>query len=244
MDFPIDIVVVIFFVALLQSIFGVGVLLVGTPVLMLAGYSYFDVLSLTLPVSLTISLSQVIKYYKHINKALFKKAFPIVVTMIIIGMYFAKYLGAYVGIIMGLFLFLTSFKGTINVFLPENSSNKRVSAVIFLMSLIQGTTSLGGAILPFVVSQKCSSKEEKLAATAAIYVLFQLTQITFIVINKYQFNFSNTGICVLVGFITYSLIGKKVFQAIKSEGYTKYLRIFIRVVAIMLVTIKIYNLYK
>jgi len=244
MDFPIDIVVVIFFVALLQSIFGVGVLLVGTPVLMLAGYSYFDVLSLTLPTSLTISLSQVIRHYKHINLSLFKKAFPIVVTMIIIGMYFAKYLGAYVGIIMGLFLFLTSFKGTINAILPENSSNKRLSSVIFLMCLIQGTTSLGGAILPSVVSQKCSSKEDKLATTAAIYVLFQLTQITFIVINKYQFNFSNTGICVLVGFITYSLIGKKVFQAIKSEGYTKYLRIFIRVVAIMLVTIKIYNLYK
>lgn len=241
---PFDIIIVIFFVALLQSIFGVGVLLVGTPVLMLAGYSYFEVLSLTLPTSLIISLSQVIKHYKFINVTIFKKAFPIVVTMIIIGMYLAKYLGAYVGIIMGLFLFLTSFKFTVNAILPPHSSNKRVSVVIFLMCLIQGTTSLGGAILPSVVGQKCNTKEEKLATTAAIYVLFQLTQITFILLNKYQFDFSRTGVCVLIGFVSYSLIGKNLFQAIKSEGYAKYLRIFIRVVAVLLVIIKIYNLNK
>ena len=67
MTISFDIVLIIFFVALLQSIFGVGVLLVGTPVLMLAGYTYFDVLSLTLPTSLIISLSQVVKHYKYIN---------------------------------------------------------------------------------------------------------------------------------------------------------------------------------
>lgn len=242
MFLPFDILAVIFFVALLQSIFGVGVLLVGTPLLMLFGYSYFDVLSLTLPTSLIISLSQVIKHYKFINISLFKKSFPIVITMIIIGMFLAKYLGGFVGIIMGLFLFITSFKATVNAILPPNSSKQRLSIVIFFMCLIQGTTSLGGAILPTIVSQKCHDKEQKLGTTAAIYVLFQLTQIAFILLNNYQLNFSKTGICMFIGFISYSLIGKNLFQAIKSEGYAKYLRLFIRVVAILLVAIKIYYL--
>jgi uncharacterized membrane protein YfcA len=242
MTIPIDIVLIVFFVALLQSIFGVGVLLVGTPLLMLAGYSYFYVLSLTLPTSLVISISQVLKYYKHINIPLFKKAFPIVIIMIIIGMFLAKFLGGYVGIFIGFFLFFTSFEYTANAILPANSSEKRVSIVIFLMCLIQGTTSLGGAILPSVVSQKCKTKEQKLATTSAIYVLFQLTQIAYILFYNHHFNFSKTGICVIVGFVTYSLIGKNLFQAIKSDGYIKYLRVFIRVVALLLVTLKIYNL--
>lgn len=242
MDLSSDIIIIIFFVALLQSVFGVGVLLVGTPLLILVGYSYFDVLSLTLPTSLIISLSQVIKHYKHINISLFIKSFPIVIIMIILGMFFARYLGSLVGIIMGFFLFLTSFKSIANSILPSNSSGKRLSIVIFFMCLIQGTTSLGGAILPSVVSQKCNEKEQKLGTTAAIYVLFQLTQIAFIWLNNYQFDFSKTGICMIIGFVSYALIGKKLFQAIKSDGYEKYLRLFIRVVAILLVIIKVYNL--
>jgi uncharacterized membrane protein YfcA len=240
----IDIFLIILLVAVLQSIFGVGVLLVGTPILMLVGYSYFEVLSFTLPTSLVISISQVSRYYKDINFILLKKALVFAIPIIPIGMIIAAYLGSIIGIIMGLFLFLTSFSYFVKFILPVNASNTQLSIILFLMGLIQGSTSLGGGILPSIVNQKCSLKEQKLATTAAIYILFQLTQISFIIVKKYPINFSKSGICVIIGFVAYEVIGKKLFRSIKSEGYTVHLRTFIRVVAIMLVTIKLYNLNK
>jgi uncharacterized membrane protein YfcA len=244
MFIALDICFIIFFVAILQSVFGVGVLLVGTPILMLFGYPYFEVLSLTLPTSFVISVSQVSKYYKDINWALVKRALYFTIPMIPIGMIFAGYLGAMVGIIMGVFLVLSSFNFILKKILPPNATNGRLSVVLFFMGLIHGTTNLGGDILPSVVNQKCSLKEQKLATTAAIYIMFQLTQIIFILIKKYPVDVSKSGICVLIGFFAYAIVGKRLFKSFKSENYTKHLRIFIRSVAVLLITIKLYNLNK
>lgn len=237
-----DIFTIIFFVAILQSLFGVGVLLVGTPILMLAGYPYFEVLSLTLPTSMIISISQVSKYYGDINWYLVKKALFFTIPVIPIGMLFAGYLGAMVGIIMGIFLFFTSFGIVARKILPPNASSKRLSIALFVMGAIHGTTNLGGDILPSVVNQKCKLKQQKLATTAAIYIMFQITQISFILIKQYPVDVSKSGMCVLIGFIAYAVVGRKLFQYINSDGYTQYLRYFIRLVAVMLIAIKIYNL--
>ena len=237
-----DIYAVIFFVAILQSVFGVGVLLIGTPILILIGYPYFEVLSLTLPASLVISLSQVAKYYRHVNLYLLKRAIFFAVPTIFIGMLFGSYLGNFVGIVMGLFLFLTSFESNIRLVLPDNLSETRTSIVFLLVGIIQGTTSLGGAILPSIVNKCCDLKEHKLAMTAAIYVLFQLTQILYILLNKAPLNFSKSVTCVFIGYFTYAIIGKKLFHAIKNGGYSKYLQIFIRGVAIILISIKLYHI--
>lgn len=244
MNIALDICIIIFFVAILQSLFGVGVLLVGTPILMLFGYPYFEVLSLTLPTSLVISIIQVSKYHKVINWYIVKKALLFTIPMIPIGMIFAGYLGSTVSIIMGVFLFFTSFNFIVKRILPPNASGARLSSVLFFMGLIHGTTNLGGDILPSVVNQKCHLKEHKIATTAAIYIMFQITQITFILIKKYPVDITKSGICVLIGFFAYAVVGKRLFQSIKSEGYTKHLRTFIRLVAILLISFKLYNLYK
>ncbi len=239
-----DICVIIFFVAILQSVFGIGVLLVGTPILMMFGYPYFEVLSLALPTSFVISVSQVNRYHKDINWELVKRAFYFTIPFIPIGMIFAGYLGPMVGIIMGVFLVLTSFNFIVIKILPPNASDRRLSVVLLFMGLIHGTTNLGGDILPSVVNQKCRFKEHKLATTAAIYIMFQITQITFILINKYPIDISKSGICMFIGYFAYAVVGKRFFKSFKSQNYTVYLRIFIRLVALFLVAIKLYNLNK
>ena len=68
---------VIFFIltifSFIQSIFGVGLLLFGTPSLLLIGYEYHEILNILLPASITISFLQVIKSKENINKS--KKVF-------------------------------------------------------------------------------------------------------------------------------------------------------------------------
>ena len=63
------IVALIILVSMLtQLLFGVGVLLWGTPSLILLGYEFTTALSLLLPISLGISGLQVGQNFQHINK--------------------------------------------------------------------------------------------------------------------------------------------------------------------------------
>ena len=49
---------IIIFLIFFQSIFGIGLLLFGTPTFLLLGYNFLEVLNLLLPMSVTISLIQ------------------------------------------------------------------------------------------------------------------------------------------------------------------------------------------
>lgn len=232
---------VIFFVALLQSVFGVGVLLVGTPILMLMGYPYFEVLCLTLPTSFFISLIQVGKFNRNINKNLFMKSMLFTVPILPMGMILASYLGNFVGIFMGFFLIVTTYNFVAEFILPPHASSIRVSITLIFMGIIHGATNLGGGILPSVVNQKCETKQQKLATTAAIYLLFQVTQIAFIIFSNYHLDISKSFYCILVGLSAYVFLGKYLFSLFPVEQYKDHLRIFIRIVAFLLVSVKLYN---
>ena len=59
MEFYILLVIIV--TAMIQSLFGVGVLLFGTPLLLLGGYNFVNALTVLLPISLVINLFQIIK---------------------------------------------------------------------------------------------------------------------------------------------------------------------------------------
>jgi len=72
--------------SIVQSIFGVGLLLFGTPTLLLLEYSYSETLWLLLPCSVTISLIQVVNDYKLIEAK--KRAVYLVIPTLVLGLAF------------------------------------------------------------------------------------------------------------------------------------------------------------
>lgn len=58
---------IIFLLCLFQSVFGIGLLLFGTPSFLLLGYDFSSTLTLLLPISITVSFLQLI-YKKSLNK--------------------------------------------------------------------------------------------------------------------------------------------------------------------------------
>ena len=62
--------ILIFFLVILQTIVGVGVLVLGTPLLLLLNYNMIEVMNLLLPISITTSLLNYI--YLKFNKEKFK----------------------------------------------------------------------------------------------------------------------------------------------------------------------------
>ena len=68
-----DILATILLTATIQSLFGVGVLLFGTPILLVLGYDFITALTILLPISLTINLLQVSKDYRHIHLPFYRQ---------------------------------------------------------------------------------------------------------------------------------------------------------------------------
>jgi hypothetical protein len=59
-----------------QSLFGVGVLLVDTPILLVLEYDFIAALTILLPISLTINLQQVSKDSLHIHLPFIGRSSP------------------------------------------------------------------------------------------------------------------------------------------------------------------------
>ncbi len=56
-----DTLIIIVITSFIQSIFGVGVLLFDTPLLLLVGYDFIEAIVILLPISITINFFQIIK---------------------------------------------------------------------------------------------------------------------------------------------------------------------------------------
>ncbi len=52
---------IVFVTSVMQSLFGVGVLLFGTPLLLLAGYPFLQSLLILLPISISINVLQILE---------------------------------------------------------------------------------------------------------------------------------------------------------------------------------------
>ena len=75
--------ITILLTAVVQSIFGVGMLLFGTPILLLLGYSFVDALGIVLPISIAISLLQVIKHVDYVDTAFYKNVLRYSIPVVI-----------------------------------------------------------------------------------------------------------------------------------------------------------------
>jgi uncharacterized membrane protein YfcA len=71
-----EIIIIIFLLSIIQSIIGVGLLIIGTPILLAYNFDFFETLQILLPYSLIVNLYQLInrtkKKYLFYNKLSFK----------------------------------------------------------------------------------------------------------------------------------------------------------------------------
>ena len=68
-----EIMLIVVVTAVIHSIFGAGILLIGTPVLLLLGYDFVDILVVLLPISIALNVMKMSKYHAHIDLELLYK---------------------------------------------------------------------------------------------------------------------------------------------------------------------------
>lgn len=235
---PPEILGIIFAVSIVQSLFGVGVLLIGTPTLIALGYPYFEALSFLLPTSLAISLIQIVELRGRANPEFVREIVVYTLPIIPIGMLVAGSFGNHLGIIIGALLIGLIFERVSNFLFPPTPSPLRRRFGLSVLGFVHGLTNLGGAVLPAFNNQRHELKEHKLANIASAYALFVVVQIFYMALfvkEYFDAKILGIGVCVVSGVLGNRLIGSWLCNSINSEKYSRLLKVYVMLIGVLLV---------
>ncbi len=227
------IILTLFFTGIVQSVIGVGILLFGTPILLLIGFNYFDVLNILLPVSLAVNIFQISNRIKEIDKNLSKDLFILVLPFVAISLTFATYINFDFSVAIGFFLLFLSISKLINFNINALIKGKMY---LILMAIIHGITNLGGSLLTGYISIKEWDKNKTRTNIAFCYLAFATTQLITLTINdKLQLN-QYFLVHIFFGLIIFFFTNKLIFKNIKESHFSKLISLLLLVFGIILLT--------
>jgi uncharacterized protein len=222
---------VIVVLSVVQSFFGMGVLIFGTPTLLLMGYDFATTLSHLLPASFAISLLQVLSAGSNrvpVSRYLYFLCLP----GIGIGLWLtdASPLASWTNNLVGGTLLLSALLR----FWPRPQKlisimfEKYLPAYHFIMGVIHGLTNLGGALLTILASGINTEKEAIRYTVAHYYLAFSATQVLLLatIMGHYSILLTNLPSAVIAALI-YLLVGNRIFTRATNQFYNLALTIFI-----------------
>lgn len=215
-----------------QSLFGVGVLLWGTPALMLYGFSYVNVLNILLPISLCISVTQVFAKRQLLSHENTKKFLVLCLPYLVLGLLLVLTISVDPTLFVILALFLAGFLRLLNPSVIKSKITTKKDILLPLVGLTHGLSNLGGSLLVIWASLTGTNRFEIRALVAFIYTFLALSQILIILLTLNEFTLSVMYILpmLLLNFIS----SKYFFQTIKEEKYQSLLTVLIFAISILL----------
>ena len=237
-----DILITIAFLSLVQSIFGTGVLLFGTPILLILGYNFQYSLIILLPISVSINLLQIKDDFRKINIEFYKKLIFYCLPFIFLSLYLLNFTPAKINFYVGLFLVLIGLKN--NIISIERFIGyflRYESIYLILMGVLHGITNLGGALLSGAIFNKKLSKDSKRATIAICYLSMGIIQIITLIfkLNASEFLKNFNLSYWIVSLVIYFLTKNYLYYKINDERYIKFSDLFLLLMGITL-TMKTY----
>jgi hypothetical protein len=234
-----EIYFLILVLAVVQSLFGVGILLFGTPILMVLGYEYNEALLYLLPASAALSWSQVWDMREHkLNGSYRKLFFLICLPALLLGMYLTKNfdfkLQIKVAITVMLFIAFTLRTSSRLRVRLQDFMQKNLKGALASMGLIHGLSNMGGSILTPLVSSLYTDKNKVLAGVSFDYAFMATFQLAVLILVQGHKFFAHYLLGSAISLSVRYLIGKKVFKFTKERYYQRLINGFILANAIML----------
>ncbi len=236
--------ITVFLFSTIQSLFGVGLLVFGTPTLLLLGYSFEETISVLLPSSLIISLMQVLNGRNRLgelrNHIIFY-AVPLIVVglALVLSKIFAFDIKLFVGVAL-VFTAMTRYnkktQQALAVFLQKH-------AKIYLMftGLVHGLSNMGGGFLTILATAIYSDKESMRANIAFGYMLFALSQIiVLLLLHREAFGWHCFGLAALA-LLTYRTVGSLIYVKSSQSVYQHLITMFMAAYGMVLIGQKIFN---
>jgi len=234
------ILAVIAILSVVQSIFGMGVLVFGTPTLLLMGYDFVTTLTYLLPASFSISLLQVLLAGPNrvpVSQYLYLLCLPgIGLGLVLTDM---SLLSSRINTVVGGLLLMSAFVR----FRPPSMKlltsllNKHLPAYHLIMGVIHGFTNLGGAMLAILASGTSKKKVDIRYTVSHYYLAFSVIQmlILSVIMGHHELLFANSPVAA-IAVLVFFFGGNRVFLNIGNTSYNTALTMFMAIygVAILL----------
>ena len=236
-DFWVLTIVVVAY-ATIQSLFGVGLLVFGTPTLLLLDYSFESTIAVLLPASITISFMQVLAGKHHVEYL--KKDIPIYcVPFIVVGLalVLTKVIAVVMKMLVGILLISTAMmrfhkkvQGWLASFLKKN-----MKLYIMAMGLVHGLSNMGGGFLTVLATSIYDEKESMRANIAYGYLIFAATQLIVLAILNTSALSINCIIFPLISLLTYRTVGNLIYLKSSTTLYQQAITLFIFIYGVILI---------
>ncbi len=225
-----DILLAVVLTSMIQSIFGVGVLLFGTPILLLLGYDFIFALTILLPISIAINSMQILKHYRHIDHLFYQNILIYTIPFVVVFLFLVTTANINIGFLVGLFLLfvaLKSYSPEVERYLESMVKYERIYLAV--MGVIHGLTNLGGSLLTAIVHSKAYPKDVTRVTVASAYATFAVFQIFTLMfsIDDLQINVPVHGIYLTVGAMVYVWTEEMLYVNIDNEKYSKIFAAFL-----------------
>jgi len=223
--------------SVVQSIFGVGLLLFGTPTLLLLGYSYSETLWLLLPCSVTISLIQVVNDYKLIEAK--KRAVYLVIPTLVLSLALVVTYenGINITRIVGVLLLLIGvirFSSKLQALL-SSTVKKHIQIYYIIIGVVHGISNMGGGPLSILMSTIYSKKEIIRANVAFIYLILAMFQLVVLSIMSLTSLRSEVMLLIPISLASYIFTSKFISSEVNDKKYTFILNVMVLVYGVLAV---------
>lgn len=177
------------FIVALQSAVGVGVLVLGTPFLLIKGYSIVEIFFYLLPLSILTSVTNliIIRFKKKKNFATskeFKKFFIACIPSIIVGVLILKYYQEFINfkILVGFVIILSIILIILKTKITFKINFFRIS-ILSIIGVIHGLTNSGGTLMSLILSNEKNKLDARFSITFFYFMLalmqYLLTAVIF-----------------------------------------------------------------
>tara|TARA_B100000989_G_scaffold256321_1_gene205460 strand:- start:19609 stop:20352 length:744 start_codon:yes stop_codon:yes gene_type:complete len=227
-----DYSVVIFVIcicSLIQSLFGVGILLFGTPTFLFLGFSFEEALGFTLPASLSISILQIFSNHTLIMDRTISVL--IVIPSLSLGLLFlfltnqSDITQLFIGLIL-IFVALTRLSTNLSSYVTSVIKSYQKITLGFT-GFVHGFTNLGGGLLTFYSATRYADKKIITSNIAFIYAIFAVIQITYLIFFS-RFNFSPLSLVLpFISSLIFIFSGNHLIENIKNKDYSKIITLII-----------------
>ena len=233
-------ILIICILIIIQSYYGVGLLVFGTPTFLILNYSFSQTLSILLPISCLISLLQVVNTTKENNKDFLLKftkfSVPGIIIFLPISIFFYEQIK--IEFLIGLIMIFISALNIVKKFETSITffTKKYYKFFLVLIGFVHGSTNLGGGLITIFSSVNYSKNKHSIRKAIAVsYLYFGSIQLSLIIfLGKFFFKIEYLSTFFLVPILFF--LSNKYFQKANIENYRKNLNYLIMIYGVIIIS--------
>jgi hypothetical protein len=209
--------------AVVQSLFGVGLLLFGTPIFLLLGLPFDQVLGYLLPCSIVVSTLQVATSGGLTLEPIRRRFLAITAPAVLVATGAALAFGTphQIRLIVGIVLLLTAVTrfGRLQPILAR-SVRKHSRPLMLILGIVHGWSNLGGGILTVIVGASFDDKDSVRRQIAFAYGSMAIIQLTVVLTTARPHLVVMLWLLLpLIAGSMFLLIGQRAFRMAKQRHY-------------------------